>query len=87
MNIYDLSQATKIVELNSTEASRITAGNSIIGLGAQLGSSDSSSNPEQFAQLNAEFQAESQAFKIFQESINTTIKSIGEGMSSVARKS
>jgi ribosomal protein S11 len=47
---------------------------------------DSKENPEEFAQMQAEFQAESQMFKMFQEAISTMIKSIGEGLSSVARK-
>ena len=59
----------------------------MLDTGKELGSIDSKENPEVFAQLNAEFSAESQIFKMFQEAISTSVKSIGEGMSSVARKS
>lgn len=58
----------------------------MVELGEKMGSIDSKENPEQFAQIQAEFQAEAQIFKMFQEAIGTMIKSIGEGMSSVARK-
>lgn len=56
-------------------------------IGAQMGKVDSESNPEEFARLNSEFSSEAQTFKMYQEAINTSIKSVGEGMSSVARKS
>jgi hypothetical protein len=55
-------------------------------LGNKLGGIDSKENPEEFAKIQAEFQAEAQIFKMFQEAIGTMIKSIGEGMASVARK-
>lgn len=71
INIHDLPQEREIVEISDIEAAQITGGK----------------DPRAFAQKNAEFQAESQIFKMFQESISTVIKSIGEGMSSVARKS
>jgi len=66
-----------------------TAGNhlkNMVELGEKMGSIDSKENPEQFAQTQAEFQAQAQIFKMFQEAIGTMVKSIGEGMSSVARK-
>ena len=59
----------------------------MLDTGEKLGAVDSKEDPETFAQLNAEFSAESQIFKMFQEAISTSVKSIGEGMSSVARKS
>lgn len=55
-----------------------------VDLGAQLGNSD---DPGAFAAKQAESQSEVQMFKISQEAISTTIKSIGEGLTSVARKS
>ena len=58
----------------------------MVELGEKMGGIDSKENPEQFAQIQAEFQAEAQIFKMFQEAIGTMIKSIGEGMASVARK-
>lgn len=58
----------------------------MVELGEKMGSIDSKEDPEMFAQIQAEFQAEAQIFKMFQEAIGTMIKSIGEGMSSVARK-
>lgn len=58
----------------------------MVELGEKMGSIDSKESPEQFAQIQAEFQAEAQIFKMFQEAIGTMIKSIGEGLSSVARK-
>lgn len=58
----------------------------MVELGEKMGAMDSEENPEAFAQTQAEFQAASQIFKMFQESISTMIKSIGEGMSTVARK-
>ncbi|MCG8037638.1 MAG: hypothetical protein JAZ19_11435 [Candidatus Thiodiazotropha taylori] len=58
----------------------------MVKLGEDMGGMDSKKNPEEFAQMQSEFQAESQIFKMFQESISTMIKSIGEGLSSVARK-
>ena len=39
------------------------------------------------AQLSAEFSAESQIFQMVQEVISISVKSIGEGMSSVTRPS
>ena len=59
----------------------------MVDLGEEMGSIDSEADPDAFAKLNAEFQAESQIFKMFQEAISTMIKSVGEGMSAVARKS
>ncbi|MEW8349584.1 MAG: hypothetical protein AB2689_05180 [Candidatus Thiodiazotropha taylori] len=58
----------------------------MVELGEKMGSMDSEEEPEAFAKMQSEFQAESQIFKMFQESISTMIKSIGEGLSSVARK-
>lgn len=58
----------------------------MVELGEKMGDMDSEENPEAFAEVQAEFQAASQIFKMFQESISTMIKSIGEGMSTVARK-
>lgn len=58
----------------------------MVELGEKMGAMDSEENPEAFAETQAEFQAASQIFKMFQESISTMIKSIGEGMSTVARK-
>jgi hypothetical protein len=58
----------------------------MVELGEKMGGLDSKENPEEFAQIQADFQAEAQIFKMFQEAIGTMIKSIGEGMSSVARK-
>lgn len=58
----------------------------MVELGEKMGSMNSEENPEAFAETQAEFQAETQIFKMFQESISTMIKSIGEGLSSVARK-
>jgi len=58
----------------------------MVELGSEMGELDSTENPEQFAQFQSEFQAESQIFKMFQEAIGTMVKSIGEGMSTVARK-
>lgn len=55
-------------------------------LGNKMGGLDSKENPEEFAKIQAEFQAEAQIFKMFQEAIGTMVKSIGEGMSTVARK-
>lgn len=59
---------------------------SMVELGNKMGGIDSKENPEEFAKIQAEFQAEAQIFKMFQEAIGTMIKSIGEGMASVARK-
>ena len=59
----------------------------MLDTGERIGALDSKEDPELFAQYNAEFQAEAQMFKIVQESISTMVKSIGEGMSTVARKS
>jgi len=58
----------------------------MVELGEKMGELDSKENPEEFAKIQAEFQAESQVFKMFQEAIGTMVKSIGEGLSSVARK-
>lgn len=58
----------------------------MVELGEKMGELDSKENPEEFAKIQSEFQAESQIFKMFQEAIGTMVKSIGEGMSSVARK-
>ena len=58
----------------------------MVELGEQMGAIDSKENPEEFAKIQAEFQAEAQIFKLFNEAIATMIKSIGEGLSSVARK-
>jgi hypothetical protein len=58
----------------------------MVELGEKMGGMDSKDKPEEFAQTQSEFQAESQMFKMFQEAISTMIKSIGEGLSSVARK-
>ncbi|MCG8002329.1 MAG: hypothetical protein JAY88_02555 [Candidatus Thiodiazotropha lotti] len=58
----------------------------MVELGEKMGAMDSEAEPEAFAQTQSEFQAASQIFKMFQESISTMIKSIGEGLSSVARK-
>jgi len=58
----------------------------MVELGEKMGGIDSKENPEQFAKIQAEFQAEAQIFKMFQEAIGTMVKSIGEGMASVARK-
>jgi hypothetical protein len=58
----------------------------MVELGDKMGELDSTENPEEFAQFQSEFQAESQIFKMFQEAIGTMVKSIGEGMSTVARK-
>jgi hypothetical protein len=58
----------------------------MVELGEKMGEMDSKEDPEAFAQTQSEFQAESQIFKMFQEAISTMIKSIGEGLSSVARK-
>jgi len=58
----------------------------MVELGEKMGGLDSKENPEEFAKIQAEFQAEAQIFKMFQEAIGTMVKSIGEGMSSVARK-
>lgn len=66
-----------------------TAGKALenmVNLGKSMGGIDSKENPAQFAETQAEFQAQAQIFKMFQEAIATMIKSIGEGMSSVARK-
>lgn len=55
--------------------------------GQEMGDMESSKGKEgEFAEVQAEFQAASQMFKMFQESISTMLKSLGEGMSSVARK-
>lgn len=59
---------------------------SMIELGEKMGAIDSTEDPEKFAQTQSEFQAASQIFKMFQEVIGTLIKSIGEGLSTVARK-
>ena len=58
----------------------------MVRLGNEMGEINSKEKPEEFAETQAAFQAESQVFKMFQESISTMIKSIGEGLSSVARK-
>lgn len=58
----------------------------MVKLGNEMGDMNSKEDPEAFAQKQSEFQAESQIFKMFQEAISTMIKSIGEGLSSVARK-
>ena len=58
----------------------------MVELGEKMGGIDSKENPEHFAQVQAEFQAEAQIFKMFQEAISTMIKNIGEGMAAVARK-
>lgn len=43
-------------------------------------------NSEKFATLNAEFQAEAQEFQMLSEATSTAIKSIGQGLSDIARK-
>ena len=43
-------------------------------------------NQAEFAEMQADFQAQSQIFKMFQESISTMLKSIGDGMSAVGRR-
>lgn len=58
----------------------------MVELGEKMGGLDSKEQASEFAKTQAEFQAESQIFKMFQEAIGTMVKSIGEGMSSVARK-
>ena len=75
----DDSRVARIAERSTLRA--------MVDLGAQMGEIDSKAEPEKFAQFQSEFQAETQIFKMFQEAISTMIKSIGEGMSSVARKS
>jgi hypothetical protein len=58
----------------------------MVKLGNEMGSMDSKEKPEDFAEKQSMFQAESKMFGMFQEAVSTMIKSIGEGMSSVARK-
>ena len=58
----------------------------MVELGEKMGQLDSKEQASEFAKTQAEFQAESQIFKMFQEAIGTMVKSIGEGMTSVARK-
>jgi len=58
----------------------------MVELGEKMGGLDSKENPEKFAEVQSEFQAEAQVFKMFQEAISTMTKNIGEGMATVARK-
>lgn len=58
----------------------------MVELGEKMGGMDATEDEEAFAETQAMFQAESQIFKMFQEFIATMIKSIGEGMSTIARK-
>jgi len=58
----------------------------MIEAGQEMGGIDSKQDPEAFAQLQSEFQALSQIFKMLQEAIATLIKSIGESLAAVARK-
>jgi hypothetical protein len=58
----------------------------MVKLGEQMGDMNSKKDPEKYAEVQAMFQAESKIFGMFQEAISTMLKSIGEGLSSVARK-
>ena len=58
----------------------------VIELGKDLGEIDAKEDPAAFAEKQAEFQAANQIFKMFQEAISTLIKSIGEGITTMARK-
>jgi len=58
----------------------------VIELGKDLGEIDAKEDPAAFAEKQAEFQAANQIFKMFQESISTLVKSLGEGITTMARK-
>lgn len=69
-------RAAKLVDLSQRMTQTKTGGNS----DAQQASA------KQMQMLNAEFQATSQEFNLLQNTMSTALKSIGEAMSSVARK-
>lgn len=68
------TKAAKLVELS----------NKLDGLAAS--SSDNQQDAKEFQKTMAQFQAESQLFSMLSNAFSTAIKSIGEGMTSLARK-
>jgi hypothetical protein len=61
----------------------------MVDLSNQISEKAGDSSPEsakEMTALNAELSGTSQMFKTLQETMNTTVKSIGEGLSTVARK-
>jgi len=67
------TKAAKLVELS----------NKLDGL---AGKTDSQQDAKAFQKTMAQFQAESQLFSMLSNAFSTAIKSIGEGMTSLARK-
>ncbi|UNK42301.1 hypothetical protein MNO14_15405 [Luteimonas sp. S4-F44] len=55
-------------------------------LSDKLGGLDSKKDAKEFSKTQMEFQAESQMFSMLSNTISTAIKSIGEGLTSAARK-
>lgn len=58
----------------------------MVDKGTEIGDFDATVDPQGYAKVQAEFQAAGQMFKLSQEGISTMLKSIGEGLSAVARK-
>ena len=75
-------KASKMVEL----ASKIQALSAQSGNGTELSDADKMKAASETQVLNAQFQATGQEFNLLQTTFSTAIKTIGEGMSSVARK-
>jgi hypothetical protein len=67
-------------------ASKIQALSAQSGNGTELSDADKMKAASETQVLNAQFQATGQEFNLLQTTFSTAIKTIGEGMSSVARK-
>lgn len=75
-------KAARLVELSNKLE---TLGNK--STGSNQKPADEQKNAQEFQKVMSEFQAESQLFGMISQAASTAIKSVGEGMSSVARKS
>lgn len=58
----------------------------LVSLTDQLGGLTGKQDAQEFQKVMAEFQAQSQLFSMISNATSTAIKSIGEGMTAVARK-
>lgn len=70
-------RAAKLVDLSDKIANSQTGGDSV---------KDQQEAAKEMQKLNAQFSATSQEFNLLQNSFNTAMKTIGEGMAAVARK-
>ena len=99
MNIYDLSQATEIVELNNIEASEIIGGADdwfenlasqhaqvLDGQAQKIHSLSNQVGNNPSPELSTQLTAESLKFGYLSNSSHTEIASIGSNMETIARK-